>query len=518
MIPRKLFAFSLVVVLALFAGINQNVSSGFAQDVIKNPDAPLGTSITYQGVLTYSNDNPINGSCDFQFSLYDAASGGAQVGTTLEKPAVILVKGTFTVELDFGNTAFAGEARWLEVKVRCPAGSGTYTPLSPRQALTTTPYASYAAKSPWNGLTGVPAGFADNLDNDTLYTAGNGLTLSDATLAVNFGGDGTAATVSRSDHTHAGVYASLSHTHAGGDITSGTVADARIASTLARDSEIMPTVLASDGSGSTLDADSLDGYNSTYFATTTHGHWGATWTGPGTGTGLIVNGGTNGLQGESNSNTGSGVYGHNTNTTGTDNFAFGVYGVSDNANIGVGVGGLGINGVAGVGANGVSGASLIPGGSGVVGFATATNGNFGLYSYGNTGGTGSKAAIVKTQDYGWLQMYSMESPGVLFEDVGSAQLVDGVAVVTFDPKFAETVNLNLPYQVFVTPLDDCALYVTDKTIKSFTVRALGDAKCSLAFDYRIIAKRLGYEDIRMAPAVDPDLAVQRVMLPEVQQP
>lgn len=51
----------------------------------------------------------------------------------------------------------------------------------------------------------------------------------------------------------------LGHLHAGAEIASGTVADARIASSLARDSEVLSLVLAGDGPGSTLDADTLDG-------------------------------------------------------------------------------------------------------------------------------------------------------------------------------------------------------------------------------------------------------------------
>ena len=49
------------------------------------------------------------------------------------------------------------------------------------------------------------------------------------------------------------------HAHSGAEITSGTVAEPRLDATLARDSEILPTVLAGDGPGSTLDADTLDG-------------------------------------------------------------------------------------------------------------------------------------------------------------------------------------------------------------------------------------------------------------------
>jgi len=65
------------------------------------------------------------------------------------------------------------------------------------------------------------------------------------------------------------------HTHSGSDITSGTVAAARIASTIARDNEIMPAVLAGDGSGSTLDADTLDGMESSAFLTGAHTHSGS---------------------------------------------------------------------------------------------------------------------------------------------------------------------------------------------------------------------------------------------------
>ncbi len=65
------------------------------------------------------------------------------------------------------------------------------------------------------------------------------------------------------------------HTHDGSDIATGTVADARIASTIARDTEIMPTVLAGDGSGSGLDADRLDGLTSTDFSAAAHSHSGA---------------------------------------------------------------------------------------------------------------------------------------------------------------------------------------------------------------------------------------------------
>jgi len=102
--------------------------------------ALLGTAFTYQGQLK-EDGSPVNDTCDFQFSLWDAASGGAQIGTTQTATGVTVSNGLCTVQLDFGSMAFTGDARWLEVGVRCPAGSGSYTTLSPRQALTPAPYA-----------------------------------------------------------------------------------------------------------------------------------------------------------------------------------------------------------------------------------------------------------------------------------------------------------------------------------------------------------------------------------------
>jgi hypothetical protein len=41
--------------------------------------AAVGTTFTYQGRLQ-KDGNPVNSTCDFQFALFDAASGGSQWG------------------------------------------------------------------------------------------------------------------------------------------------------------------------------------------------------------------------------------------------------------------------------------------------------------------------------------------------------------------------------------------------------------------------------------------------------
>lgn len=107
--------------------------------------APVGSAWTYQGKLVLG-ELPVNGTADFQFSLWDAAgtgappSGGVQVGSTLAASNVNVVDGVFTVELDFGANAFNGNARWLQIAVASPSGGGLTT-LAPRQALTAVPYA-----------------------------------------------------------------------------------------------------------------------------------------------------------------------------------------------------------------------------------------------------------------------------------------------------------------------------------------------------------------------------------------
>lgn len=101
--------------------------------------APLGTAFTYQGQLQ-KNGSPYNGTCSFQFSLWDAVSGGTQVGSTLTQTDVTVSNGLFTVTLDFGTGVFTGDARWLQIAVQCSGDSG-YTTLSPRQALIAAPYA-----------------------------------------------------------------------------------------------------------------------------------------------------------------------------------------------------------------------------------------------------------------------------------------------------------------------------------------------------------------------------------------
>ncbi len=111
---------------------------------VARSQTPQGTAFTYQGRLTNAGA-PAGGSYDFEFRLFDASSGGAQVGPTVPVTGLPVTAGLFTAALDFGS-AFAGNKRWLEIRVK-PAGLPGYTLLSPRQELTATPVALYAAQA-----------------------------------------------------------------------------------------------------------------------------------------------------------------------------------------------------------------------------------------------------------------------------------------------------------------------------------------------------------------------------------
>jgi len=102
--------------------------------------APLGTEFSYQGQLKLAGA-PLNGTADFEFALWDDPLAGSQMGNTAPVNAVAVTNGLFTVALNFGCAVFNGDARWLEIAVRSPAGGGDFTVLAPRQPLTGVPYA-----------------------------------------------------------------------------------------------------------------------------------------------------------------------------------------------------------------------------------------------------------------------------------------------------------------------------------------------------------------------------------------
>lgn len=100
------------------------------------------STFTYQGQLT-NGGQPVNAVCEANFSLWDNVAFGNQVGATIGPVSITAAQGVFTTCLDFGASVFNSQPRWLEVEVKCPPDV-SFTTLTPRQPLTSAPFASYA--------------------------------------------------------------------------------------------------------------------------------------------------------------------------------------------------------------------------------------------------------------------------------------------------------------------------------------------------------------------------------------
>src|SRR5690349_15193747 len=97
------------------------------------------TAFTYNGRLN-NNGAPVSGVYDMRFTLHSLPAGGNVVGGPLPVGMVDVVNSLFTARIEFIENVFSGPARWLEVEVR-PAGAAAYKTLTPRQEVTSSPYA-----------------------------------------------------------------------------------------------------------------------------------------------------------------------------------------------------------------------------------------------------------------------------------------------------------------------------------------------------------------------------------------
>jgi len=124
--------------------------------------------------------------------------------------------------------------------------------------------------------------------------------------------------------------------------------------------------------------------------------------------------------------------------------------------------------------------------------------NVPLIVHSNFVATGSKSSAVDTASHGKRLMYAIESPENWFEDFGTGKLSKGKAIIELEPIFAQTVSVESEYHVFLTPRQDCGgLYVVNQTARGFEVREAKGGRGNFSFDYRIVAKRRGYEKIRL---------------------
>jgi hypothetical protein len=148
-----------------------------------------GTAFTYQGRLSV-NGAATNGLYDLQFTLYDALNGGGVQGGPVTSLSTRVTDGWFTTTLDFGSSVFAGGGRWLQLAVRTN-GAASFVSLSPRQAVTPTPYAIRAASaSNATSATTFSGTVADNQLSTNIARLNGSAAFAGTVTASGFRGDG----------------------------------------------------------------------------------------------------------------------------------------------------------------------------------------------------------------------------------------------------------------------------------------------------------------------------------------
>ncbi len=165
----------------------------------------------------------------------------------------------------------------------------------------------------------------------------------------------------------------------------------------------------------------------------------------------------------------------------------GVLGSYNAAAFGIGVYGIGFGGGFVNGNNDIA----------VVGWR-ANNANFSGYFNGNHAvANGTKTASVGTSKGNQL-LYVTESPEVWFEDFGSAQLQQGSCTISLDPLFMETVVIDSahPMHVFVQMEGEANDIYVVKGTSSFTVKEKNGGQSNAPFSYRLVAKRVHFQDHR----------------------
>lgn len=407
--------------------------------LVISPAALLAQSaeFTYQGTLN-SGGVPANGSFPMTFSLWPVELGGAAIGT-IGPLNVNVTNGNFSVRLDFGAAAFPGAERYLEINV-----SGTT--LSPRSKLSSTPYAVRALT-----VTGPVAG-ANAVATLTVTNSQPGITDPSPT--------------------------NLPPAALRGEATSTSNANVGLMG-IARGSDGAGVVGLSTGTGE--DAIGIVAISTGL-------------TGASTGLTAEIHS-PEGIAIEAGGPSGSTLFSGNDTTGGEEVFSVSGIGAvrarsftNLNGSFMVGnAGNLGVSGTINAGGNIVANNEL--------------NSNGHTRVFGSLFVTGSKNAVVKLQDGRSVLLYATESPDSWFEDFGTVRLRNGRAVVHIDRTFAETANVDMPYMVFLTPAGDCrGLYVTRKSSTRFEVRELRNGRSNISFDFRIVARRRGFEQARFAPA------------------
>ena len=126
----------------------------------------------------------------------------------------------------------------------------------------------------------------------------------------------------------------------------------------------------------------------------------------------------------------------------------------------------------------------------------ATHENLGLFGvFGNFNVmSGQKNSLVKTSQ-GWTAIHAYETAEYYFGDIGESNTGNnGKVIVGIDRLFAQTINTDMQYQVFITPYSGAHVWVSQRLKDRFVVQS---DQPNAAFGWEIKARRKGFEHSRL---------------------
>ena len=114
--------------------------------------------------------------------------------------------------------------------------------------------------------------------------------------------------------------------------------------------------------------------------------------------------------------------------------------------------------------------------------------------------TGTKSRLTDTEDYGRRLLYCYETPTPMFGDKGEGQLDDtGKCFVFLDDIFAETIDTDCTYQVFLQAYGKGECYVTERTSSYFIVEGTEN----LPFGWEVKAIQRDFDTMRLEEYEEP---------------
>lgn len=108
---------------------------------------------------------------------------------------------------------------------------------------------------------------------------------------------------------------------------------------------------------------------------------------------------------------------------------------------------------------------------------------------------GAKNRIIETENYAERLQYCYETPTPMFGDVGEGAIdKTGKCYVWLDDVFAETIDTDVQYQIFLQAYGEGNVYVNERSPSYFVVCG---APPGLAFGWEIKAVQKGYDTVRL---------------------